>query len=243
MYILTLIAILLSTSLWAEDFSKAICGRHDDRVFSYDKKIGKVVKVPGSRIGCTATLIGKNCVITAGHCHNHFNFVEFNILHPNADGSRDPLNVHDIYQVDAESIKYKNIELLDWAIFKLLPNLDTGLMAGEAQGYYKVSKDKPKKRKKVTITGYGVEELYSDDAVLQKTHTAKIRKVSIFNHTITHLVDTLPGNSGSAIILEDSNEIIGIHTNNGCDSREKDNLGTLIYQNFQLNLAIKNCLK
>lgn len=241
-YIISCFCLFFSTQVASNIEDKSICGRQDDRTFSYDTKIGKAVKIANSRIGCTVTMIDKSCAITAGHCLEHLKFVEFNIQHPNSDGSYPTYNSKNLYPVIESSIKYKNINYLDWAVIKLLPNSETGLLPGVVQGYYDVSSKKPRKRERVFITGYGIDNLYSDIMPLQKTHNAKLRKISLLHHTLTHFVDTKPGNSGSAIIHEESNKIIGIHTNGGCDDREKDNLGTLIYNNFELNLAIKNCI-
>ncbi len=236
-----LLSLILPLQLMALP-PKAICGNSDDRILSYDPKIGKVIKNIDSEIGCTATLIGKNCAITAGHCISLLKYVEFNVQAALPDGSWPAKNLSDIYAVDPNSIIYKNIDIHDWAVFKLLPNTETGKLPGDVQGFYKISTQKPKRRQRIYITGYGLKTATDRQRTLQRTHSATIHKISMLMHTITHYVDTMPGNSGSAIILESNHEIVGIHTNNGCDSREKDNLGTLIYKNFELNQAIKNCL-
>jgi V8-like Glu-specific endopeptidase len=236
-----LLLLLLPHLLFAS--SKAICGDHDDRIVSFDPKIGKVIKTIDSEIGCTATLIGKSCAITAGHCAHLLRFMEFNVQGRNANGEYPSKNLDDIYEIDQNSIKYKNIDIHDWAVFKLLPNKQTGFFPGDVQGFYQLSTDKPKRRQKIFITGYGLASYSSQERTIQRTHSATIHKVSTLMQTITHYVDTMPGNSGSAIIATETNKIIGIHTNDGCSDREKDNLGTLLYKNFELNLAIKQCLQ
>ena len=50
------------------------------------------------------------------------------------------------------------------------------------------------------------------------------------------------GNSGSSIILELTQEIIGIHTHGGCTSFGGTNQGTLINEHKKLVAAIKACL-
>ena len=58
--------------------TKSICGPTDDRRFHEDPRIGRISS-DESQLKCTATLIGKNCAITAGHCVALLNYVEFNV--------------------------------------------------------------------------------------------------------------------------------------------------------------------
>ena len=57
---------------------KSICGSWDDRRPSFDRKLARVQKSQ-AKSGCTLTLIGKSCAITAGHCKRHFVEAHFNV--------------------------------------------------------------------------------------------------------------------------------------------------------------------
>ena len=69
--------------------------------------------------------------------------------------------------------------------------------------------------------------------------------LSIDDARLKHNVDTKTGNSGSAIILEETEEIIGIHSHGGCSTSEgaEGNGGTAISKNQALAQAIKECLQ
>ena len=57
-----------------------------------------------------------------------------------------------------------------------------------------------------------------------------------------HIADTMGGNSGSSIIRESDEMIVGIHTNGGCYSRGGSNSATVISENQELVKAIRACL-
>lgn len=147
------LTILLSINIYAN--SKSICGNRDDRVLSYEPKVGRLSKLEDNK-GCTATLISDSCA----------------------------------------------------------------------------------------ITGYGVDRGDSSGNFAQQTHTGKLKTVgTLINRThLRHTADTTGGNSGSSIILESTEQIIGIHSHAGCTSSGGANQGTVIAKHKKLVKAIKTCL-
>ena len=240
---LAMIAALLFLSPFTIANEKSLCGA-DDRQFSYDEKIGRVFKDLASKMGCTATMIGKDCALTAGHCVEILNFVEFNVPHPDRGSDMSRSAAEDIYRVDRNSIKYSDGGFgKDWAVFKLKPNVKTGQYAGDVYGTYPVSFKKPRRRSQLRITGFGSVRGDRWRSGLQQTATGKMKGSSmIFRGLFKYAVDTEPGNSGSVVLTEGSNEVIGIHTNGGCNSGGGENHGTLINKNKELINAIKACL-
>ena len=60
---------------------------------------------------------------------------------------------------------------------------------------------------------------------------------------ILHRVDTQGGNSGSSIINESTQKIVGIHTHGGCFTMGGTNIGTLLANHDKAQEAIKSCLQ
>lgn len=235
---MALSVLSMTAPLAAQDFSKSICGS-DDRELSSEPRIGRVLQ-PGDPAGCTVTLISKGCAITAGHCVSTFGIVEFNTP-VSANGHIQNSKPEDIYRVDTTKVESIDGGVgNDFAVIHLKPNEITGLMPGDAQGFYPVAKEAPVVGDIVRITGYGAD--YSDDDrnFAQQAHTGPISAIS--GSTLNHQVDTMGGNSGSSIILESTGEIIGIHTHGGCSSWGGDNGSTLIAAHSKLQAAITSCL-
>lgn len=227
--------LTLSTSVVAMD--KSLCGA-DNRVPSDDKKIGRLVRSLDSSLGCTATLISDRCAISAGHCAHSANFLEFNV--PNSDGygvSQHPPK-KDIYAVN-NIIDWENLgKGDDFVVFHLKRNEITGKFPGDVQGYYPVSFEVPEVGTPVTITGFGKSDVPS----LYGAQQIAYGYVSgLEGRIVNHNIDTMQGNSGSAIINENSGEIIGVHTHGGCNY--SSNKGTAISKHRRLTNAIKECLE
>ena len=234
----------LTTNLLAT--TKTICGDEDNRIFSYDQKVGKLLKDIQKKQGCTATMISKSCAISAGHCYNYFKFMEFNVPHLDSNGDFPEKDEENIYQVNQDSIVYKNEKNEDWGVFSLLPNSKTKLYPGTVQGKYDISLyNRPVISEQVRITGYGVVQGNRERSRFQQMHSGELTKIiqTWDQRRLQYRVDTTGGNSGSAIFSISQNAIIGIHTNAGCNYRdESSNFGTMIYDNRKLATAIRNCL-
>jgi V8-like Glu-specific endopeptidase len=240
--VLLLLLSLLFTlnAMGTTTVQKTICGNSDDRIATDDPKIGRAVKKIDHNGGCTLTMIGKECAISAGHCKSVLRFAEFNVPQSNDFDAQHP-GAEDIYQIDQNSIVYENSLGSDFSVFKLLPNEQTGAYAGDRYGYYDVAMKKPKKGQMIRIVGYGADSDGSDH-VTQQGHQGEITDVGLFRALIYHRADTRGGNSGSAIILEGTNQIVGVHTNGGCRPSGGENRGTLIAIHKKFKKAIKSCL-
>ena len=225
--------------------TKSICGQ-DERILSNEPRIARLSNLE-KEAGCTATLIGKSCAITAGHCLAALKRGSFNtpLSH---NGEPQPSQQQDIYSIMQETIVYKDEGPgEDYAVFNFAPNNLTGKFPGELQGFYNVNLTKrPLKGALIRITGYGKDFPNPDKNFAQQTHVGEIKKLGniiLGANTIFHTVDTMGGNSGSSIIDEVSGEIIGIHTHGGCSEGSGHNMGTLISRNIALQKAIKHCLQ
>ncbi|HAZ12299.1 MAG: hypothetical protein A2X86_03590 [Bdellovibrionales bacterium GWA2_49_15] len=231
---------MLTAGEVATAMDKTICGASDDRDVSDNLKIGRVLE-RGAIAGCTITLIGRSCVISAGHCIETFKLAEFNTP-PSSSGRIGHPAEKDIYEVDRASVVYKNNgQGDDFAVFRLKANSITGQFAGDVQGHYNVSFETPRVGASVRITGYGADRNRGDRNYAQQSHAGPIAQIS--NSILYHQVDTMGGNSGSSVILEESQEVIAIHTHGGCGTYSGSNASTLISAHPAAKAAIQNCLK
>ena len=224
---------------------KTICGETDDRTLSYIKEVGRAADLT-DLVGCTVTLISKNCAITAGHCLPKVKKFSFNVPQTK-EGKVQESQAEDIYLIDPSFIKYKeNGEGDDWAVIKLLPNNETGLYPGNVQGYLPVqTKDSVKLGQRLLIAGYGSDITDPDGHFSQQVHHGSVKKIGGFFSSASRIgydIDTMGGNSGSSLILEDSQEIIGVHSHGTCEIWGPYNEGTLISKNKKFKEAISACL-
>jgi V8-like Glu-specific endopeptidase len=237
----TMAAIIFAPSAFSQ--TKSLCGG-DDRTYSYDEKIGRIVESLDNKRGCTATMISSDCAITAGHCVEIMNYIQFNVPHPQGDDVVTVSAPEDTFTPNKKTIQFVDKGWgKDWAVFKVNPNAVTGKLPGDIYGYYPVTFNKPKKRSMLRITGYGSMRGNERESNLQRTATGKLKGFSVlFGKSFTYKVDTEPGNSGSVVIDENTKSIIGIHTSGGCMETGGENRGTIIYKNKELISAIKSCL-
>ena len=235
--------LVLLTSTYSYADGKSICGSNDDRVLSFEAKVGRLSSMDDNK-GCTATLISDSCAVTAGHCKPVLIRAEFNTI-PSVGTIPQPSAPEDVYLIDQDTIKLQDEGPgKDWAVFKFKRNEITGKLPGEVQGYHNVSFDRIKKGQKIRITGYGVDRSDDTGSFAQQTHTGELKTVgTLFNRShLKHTADTTGGNSGSSVILEATQEIIGIHSHAGCSRMGGANQGTLINRHKELVAAIKTCL-
>lgn len=228
---------------------KSICGSVDDRIPSTDPKIARLVQAQGDG-GCTATMIGRTCAITAGHCKSVMVLAEFNT--PMSKNRRAMASApEDTYEIDQASIIYKNGgQGADYAVFKIRPNAVTGQYPGDVQGNYDVALNKvPQAGEILRITGHGVDYDDDDRHLAQQTHTGTMMPKSRWGQkksVLRYRVDTTGGNSGSSVRIESTGEIIGIHSHGGCStsnsSTSSANAGTSIAAVPELRAAIAQCL-
>lgn len=233
--------IFLFSLLFSFNSYAMICGE-DDRVPAHDMRIGRM-KLNHLDSGCTATMISKNCAISAGHCLKYMKTLEFNVP-LSIRGRAQFAGPQDIYRIDQDSIVYQDIPpSTDWAVFKVKKNMMTKLSAGEANGFFPVNFDTPEVGTDLMISGYGRDSRGdgSRNYTLQ-TDSGKLVAIQslIFNKALHYRIDGTGGTSGSAVIRVKEQDIIGVHTHGGCDSIE--NHGTLLSARPDFIKAIKACL-
>ena len=222
---------------------KSQCGPTDERVLSYDPSVGRMLKTTNADAGCTGTLISRTCMVSAGHCKDYANLVEFNtrasilwiIIHPG------PENIYfknDI--IDFENSGEGN----DWMVFRVRPNRVTGELAGDLQGSYNFSFEMPEVPLDLVITGYGRSEERKANFA-QQVGYGELRTAE--GTILGHNIDTEAGNSGAAIVERISNTLIGVHTHGGCgissSEGSRTNKGTMLATRKKFQEAIENCLK
>lgn len=205
-----------------------ICGPNDDRQLSTDPRVAR-----GAPTACTAWLINdcSHCFLTAGHCTAlNMQVMEFNVPLSTSSGSLQHPPPQDQYPVDQSSLQHNGGQGTgnDWGYFGCFPNSNTGLTPHEANGMqaFDLVTPPPVNGQMITITGYGstsspVSPTWNS---VQKTHTGPY--FSYQGTTVRYTTDTTGGNSGSPIILDGTNQAIGIHTHGGCSSTGGSNVGT-----------------
>ena len=225
---------------------EAICGTNDDRVASNDVRSGRIVP-----IGCTGWLIDGGLMLTAGHCVGaSAQILEFNVPASLADGTTVAAAVRDQYRIIAGSVVSQNTGVgNDWALFRVQPSTETGLLPAAAQGgSFQVSNTANPAQ--VRITGFGVDGPPPNfgaggprDATnqTQQTHLGALATNTggANSGRLDYNADTQGGNSGSPVIAEGTAQTIGIHTNGGCTTAGGNNSGTS-FRNQALWAAIQN---
>ncbi len=216
---------------------RSICGT-DDRIDSDEKKMGRMMRDTKGNGGCTGGMISSTCLITAGHCMSTVEVVEFHVPASDSNGNPVPADPKNQY-VKLETIDYVDGGLgKDWAVLRYKANPLTEKFPGEAQGFYGVSTDKLEAGDILRVTGYGIDNEKSKSQT-QQTHTGELTK---FTSRLSYTVDTEPGNSGTPVVLDSTNEIIGVHTHGGCRASSGSNSGTSLHFSERFQAAIKTCL-
>ncbi|MCK5884062.1 MAG: trypsin-like serine protease [Bacteriovoracaceae bacterium] len=229
---------LLSSTFAVE---KTQCGSTDDRVLSYDRPIGRMLKKTDAFGGCTGTMISKTCVLSAGHCKDYAEVIEFN-----TEASVDGVIVHP----GPESVYFKKDIVghqkfgagYDWMVFRVHPNKITGKFAGDAQGTYELSFKVPTVPLDLVLIGYG-RDIEPDKNFAQQVGHGEL--ITAKRTVIGHNIDTQGGTSGSVIVERISNKVIGIHTDGGCrvTGNEGTNIGTMLATQKRFRKAIESCLQ
>ena len=201
---------------------ESICG-NDDRVLSNDPFNARLMNV-----GCTAWMLDDvcGCFGTAGHCMSGGSVVQFNVPLSNSNGSVNNPHPDDQYSVDPASDQSVNGGIgNDWAYFGVFPNSNTGLKPKDAQGgTYQLASAAPpfNASNTIRITGYGVDSGTANQ--VQQTNSGPW--ASAIGTTLTYVVDTQGGNSGSPVFHENTGQVIGVHTHAGCSFSSGANQGT-----------------
>ena len=198
---------------------RSICGSVDDRVLSFDNRDARLMP-----IGCTGWLFSDHGsrFMTAGHCApSAGDVMQFNVpLSSNGGATQNP-PPEDQYPVDGSSVQRTNGGVgNDWAYYGAFDNSNTGMSPGNAYGVHHDLAPSPvvNDGRPIRITGYGSTSspVPASWYLVQKTHVGPF--VSISNNALRYSTDTTGGNSGSAVLDENNQQVIGIHTHAGCNS-------------------------
>ena len=242
---LIILGILISFNTIASN--KSICGFRDNRDLSNDPKIARSTNLFDEGY-CTITMIGKSCALTAGHCvrADAVDKIEFDVPLSSPEGVASQSTKENTYYRSRRYSRYEDNKAgKDWAVIMIKKNSQTGLYPGEARGFYEVSlSGKTRKGTEVSVTGYGADYDQLERMTVQQEHSGVIIKAGTFfrSSRVFHDADTMGGTSGAAIIDNQTNQIIGIHTNGGCEDRGY-NQGTLTAKRKKLRKAIQACLE
>lgn len=240
-----LLLAALSFTILSHASVKSVCSEEDSRVQLPFEPIARVSKM-GRHSGCTATLISKNCAITAGHCKDTLFKGEFLVPDSINDEGQTAL-AENTFPIDATSIQFNDGGRgNDWAVFKFENNEKTGFAPGEVFGFYEVENYEPKTNQDLLrISGYGI---HWDNKELSYTLLSATGYADYIGYSsegrslLNHYVDTTPGSSGATVINISSGKIIGIHAQGGCGGSSIWNSATIIKGHKKLQDAIKACL-
>lgn len=236
---------LVSQGCFASNLT--VCAE-DKRTPTQDMRIGRL-KMSDYESACTVTMISKDCAVSAGHCLKYMKNVEFKV--PRSRGVvLVTASAQNTYEIDYSSIVSRNGDLgNDWAVMKIKANNLTKKFPGEVGGFYPVNFSTPKVGEKISIAGYGRDDrrelnsngvLQVDQGEIDNIYDEPSETQGPFK-IVSYFIDTMPGDSGAALIRVNQKDIIGVHTNGGqCDGA--GNFGTLISENKKFAQAIKSCL-
>ncbi|MDA8793889.1 hypothetical protein N9N67_11630, partial [Bacteriovoracaceae bacterium] len=147
--------IFLSFTIQATYSSTGSLCQEDNRILSKRKRIGRLIRPNVDETGCTAFLIGKSCMLSAGHCRKKLGLVEFNVPLSTNQGDIRHSIAKNQYTVVRKSMRYDHGSGLDYMVFRTLPNRISKKYAGEVEGFYDLNLSKPKIGEIVEIIGYG----------------------------------------------------------------------------------------
>lgn len=201
----------------------------------WNDNLADIYSSPGNVSGvrwCTGTLVSDNLFLSAGHC---FDQSADGWTLPKVNGTNDVIPSSEIatnmhvnfnYQVDPNGNPREEVEVAITQLLEYrLANLDFAILRlagnpGRQFGVGAVSPEDAKKDDVAAIIGHpaGVRKRIEAGPILSVDENSgdQIRYASI---------DTLGGNSGSAIWKSPLGNIVGVHTNGGCTSSGGSNRG------------------
>ena len=241
-------------------YERSICGDLDDRIRFNDSRVARLG-------GCTAWLVSNGAVLSAGHCPIAAgNMIEFNVPSSTGSGLTLPAAPIDQYPVNIASVSFQDDGRgEDWMVFGVNPNTTSGAKAHLKQGFFFMTRLSLAIGTTLRVTGYGLDNIpggvggagaaccdsngnglceydCNSDSQTQQVDIGPLDDLD--GSIIEHDVDTMPANSGSPIIWDESGRYtIGIHTEGGCDDFVSgyDNHGTS-FNHLPLAIAIQTFL-
>jgi V8-like Glu-specific endopeptidase len=221
-----------------------ICGNKDLRSPSNFKPNGRLRSDFSQGMHCSGTLISRSCVVSAAHCMEDIEYVEFNVPESSESGLMRSSAEEDRYEIgDAFGIEGMKIEAgKDWAVFRLKKNKKTHRYAGEVPGYYPVLFENLSSFQGHVVRASGFGEGAGSLNYSQQTSTGTLfvdesQPIIRFDIYATH------GSSGSGVILEENKRLVGVLRRSGCDQKEDPlNSGTSVWNNPEFKKAVEECL-
>jgi hypothetical protein len=148
--------------------------------------------------------------------------LHFNVPLSDAAGTPMPSAPNDQYALEAflQQLYTGNIGE-DWSVAAAIRNSNTGLFPGQAQGswFALVSPPALGAGQNLRVTGYGTGTGISGSPTWNQVQTSDVgpRVATAWTNAIGYEVDTTGGDSGAPVILESSGDVVGVHTNAGCN--------------------------
>ncbi len=221
-------------------FQESICGSSDNRNSSNDPAIGRIMPA-----GCTGWIVSNGAFLTAGHCRGLGHVLQFNVPASLPNGTTvnpPPEDQYPIMYLDSRSNDVGD----DWAIFETGANGNGQYAIDRQEAFYRITHDIFPES--VSVTGYGIDSLppgttggRNSDNQTQQTHSGHYIGENIAQSMkviIEYAVDTLAGNSGAPVIINQEGLALGIHTHSGCNPPNFGNQGTGFQQS-----ELKNALQ
>jgi hypothetical protein len=196
----------------------------DDRVLSRDPRVGRTLP-----LFCTAFLIDdcRHGFLTAGHCV--LDVVEFNVPISDAQGNAGHPPPEDQYAIDTNcSVSVNGGVGNDYAYSAFHPNPNTGLKPFQKQqACFRVAPSVPTIDPSITIrvTGCGTDPTPPERNFVRQTSLGGF--VWQDPATLGFQNFIRPGNSGSPVIWEQQQTVLGIVTHLGCQT-DGFNFGTSV---------------
>ncbi|HHI80636.1 MAG TPA: hypothetical protein ENK02_11730 [Planctomycetes bacterium] len=201
----------------------SICGSADNRVRSSDPRVARLLIRRRFVVGIsTGWLISPvNCFVTSGNSLSGsigLVTVQFNV----------PLSTHGgritnppiTSQYSWEGSKHRLFENRgagkDWGVFSTLKNAVLSRYPGSVQGGYFHFTSIPSNGTTLRVTGYGLKAIPPTHNFVQQTHSGaqSIQGSSLLGYR----VDTMPGNSGSPVMIANTGRAVAVHTHDGCST-------------------------
>lgn len=182
-----------------------ICGGSDDRVQSSESWAARLLPA-----GCTASVWNEeSCMVSAGHCIGGGDVAQFNVPNSNFNCSLNHPPVADQFPIIQEQHVNGGVGN-DWAAMVAGTN-NQGQTPFDRFGEFRPIGGVPFGNQPLSMWGYGVDNTCTRSQT-QQTHSGPV--TSVFSTWFEYSIDLRGGNSGSALIGNDT--IVGIATHCPC---------------------------